>query len=281
MKALLFLTLIAITFAQFDYFSLQPYVFPWVDGWYNDAPVKYYNFFTNSSYIASTGEVANIPLYSLVTGFDSSGNAIPVVGQHNIADTILGQLGYSDLWGIQYVTVPSSYVANTIMDVNTLLQPSNNFTVTKGPFVNCPMVPIGSSLQGGEKNITLGWYQNMTINYIDFGPNSQDTIPIYVFPNVTGQYNIIPAVPGSNGYSAFWNAQLYTAPSGYVPNTYRSVSEVNTASLLSSAGPNGINCPVIWVGNSTSSSSSSSSSSSNGSSVLIVSFFSMVMYLLF
>jgi len=133
--------------------------------------------------------------------------------------------------------------------------------------VNCPMVPINSSLAGGEKNITLGWYQNKTINYIDFGINTAYTITIYVLPNVSGQYNIIPLVPGQSGYTAFWNAALYNAPSGYVANTWKSSSDLLKGAVGSSIdGPTAINCPVVFVGNSTSSTSGTSSGSSSGSS---------------
>jgi len=286
MKSILLLLLITYTFAQVDYFSLQPITYPQINGWYNEAPIIYYSFFSNSTYIASSQTISTISLYSLVTGFDASNNPIPVVGQHNIADTIFGQNGYSDLWSIQFVTVPSSYVANTIMDVITLLKPSYNYTVTQGPMVNCPMVPIGSSLQGGEKTITLGWYQNKSINYIDFGPNNAYTIPIYVVGNSPAQHNIVTQIPGQSGYSAFWNAMVVTAPSGYVANTYKSVADIGAAKLgTPAAGPTGINCPVVFVGNATVNSNSggttttSSSSSSNGSSVLIVSLFSVVLYL--
>jgi len=185
-----------------------------------------------------------------------------------------GDTGYSDLWQIIFVTVPSSYVANTIMDVTTLLAFSSN--TTKGPTVNCPVVPIGSSFASTGPNITLGWYKNQTINYFDFGPSVSYTIPIYVFPNVSGQNNIIDQVPGDPGYSAFWNAVEYTAPSGYVANTYKSQAEVNAAALASVTGPQAINCPVYNVdpasnttstaSNSTSTASTSSSSGSTSSS---------------
>jgi len=156
-----------------------------------------------------------------------------------------GDSAYSDLWQITFVTVPGTYVANTIMDVTTLLAFSS--TTTLGPLVNCPVVPIGSSFASTGPGITLGWYKNQTINYFDFGPSVSYSIPIYVFPNVSGQYNIIDQVPGDPGYSAFWNAVVYTASNGYVANTYQSQAEVDAAKLAYSNGPQAINCPVYKV----------------------------------
>jgi len=211
-------------------------------------------------------------------------NPLLVAGQHNIADLIVGMNGYSDLWQIYFVTVPSTYVANTIMDA--VVVTTSGFNITKGPTVNCPMVPLNSSLAGGEKPLTLGWYQNKTIHYIDFGPNPEFTIPIYVLPNVTGQNNIIPDVPGDSGYSAFWNALLYSAPANYVANTFKSENDILKGGLgAPQNGPTAINCPVVWVGNATSTTSTSSSASSGSSSTgsgsyLVVSFISMIMYLL-
>jgi len=156
-----------------------------------------------------------------------------------------GDSGYSDLWQIIFVTVPGTYVANTIMDVTTLLAFSSN--TTTGPLVNCPVVPIGSSFASTGPGITLGWYKNQTINYFDFGLSVSYTIPIYVFPNVSGQNNLIDQVPGDPGYSAFWNAVEFTAPNGYVANTYKSQAEVDAAKLASINGPQAINCPVYMV----------------------------------
>jgi len=278
MKVILLLFLVSFVIGQtYDYFSLPARVYPYVNGWYNNAPVKYYTFFSNSSYIAASETMATTALYALVTGFDASGNPNLVPGQHNIADTIVGMPSYSDLWQIFFVTVPSSYVANTIMDATVVT--SSGFNITKGPTVNCPMVPIGSSLEGQEKNITLGWYQNKSINYIDFGPNPSFTVYIYVLPNVAGQYNIIPSVPGNASYSAFWNAKLYNAPSGYVANSYKSQAAITMSGLgAPTDGPTGINCPVVWVGTPT---ASAPGSSTGSGSVLVVSFISMIFYLIF
>jgi len=243
---LVVLVLLPIVFADYTSYKSQAAVaFPVVNGWCKDQHVYYYNFFTNSP--VTNGLVQTAPLYSLVTGFVSgnTSNPILVAGQHNIADVLPGDVGYSDLWQVIFVTVPGTYVANTIIDVTTLLAAYSNTTV--GPIVNCPVVPLNSTLASTGPSITYGWYRNETIHYFNFGPSPSFTIPIFVLPNVTGQYNIIDQVPGDPGYSAFWNAELFTAPNGYVANTYKSQAEVTSADLVSQNGPQAINCPVYKV----------------------------------
>jgi len=221
-----------------DYFSRTPENFPRVKGWYKGTAVEYFDFKTNSLLVSGT--VAQIPIYVLVTGFDGSGKPIKVAGQNNIVSAVLGNSSYSDLWLVKFVQVPMSYVANTIRD--ELLVTTGGFNITTGPLVNCPVVPINSTIENGP-NITVGWYKNATVHYYDFGENPTFSIPIYAFPNVSGQFNIINAVPGEAGYSAFWNARVYTAPDGYVANTYKSFADV-PSNLTVINGPQGINCPV-------------------------------------
>jgi len=263
--SLVVLLLLPIVFANYtSYVEQTAIVFPVINGWEKDRQVYYYNFFTNSP--NSGGVVQTAPLYSLVTGFmnGNTSNPIPVLGQHNIADVLPGDSGYSDLWQIIYVTVPNNYVVNSITDVTTLLAAYSNTTV--GPMVNCPVVPLNSSFASIGPNITYGWYKNQTIHYFDFGPSPSYTIPIFVLPNVTGQYNIIDAVPGDAGYSAFWDAQLFTAPAGYVVNTYKSQAEVLAAKLSNVAGPQAINCPVFKVNPAPTTAAPSSSNSPTPSS---------------
>jgi len=162
------------------------------------------------------------------------------------------------------------------------------FTVSSvvGPTVNCPVVPINSTLAGGSPNITLGWFQNQTINYFDFGPNTASVVPIEVFPGITAQHNIIDAIPTDPGYSAFWLVEEFTAPAGYVANTYKSFTDVANANLGSPVIPNVIvNCPVISTdpappASTTANYPPASTTAKSGVSQLIPSFFVLVSALL-
>jgi len=82
---------------------------------------------------------------------------------------------------------------------------------------------------------------------LDFGPNPSYSIPIYAFPGVAGQHNIVDAVPPNSTYSAFWNERKYVVKSGYVAETYKSFSDVAAAGITYTDGKQGINCPITKV----------------------------------
>jgi len=240
--------LFLVPFCLGDYFSEAAVEYPHIQGWYDGRRVFYYNFFGNSPTTPDGSSVTPCPLYSLVFGF-TNGNAsepIPVTGQHNIAPSLPGDgTGvYSDLWQIVFLQVPKNYVANTVMD--SLVAVNSFPNQTMGPLLNCPVVPVGSTLVGNEIPVSLGWYKNKTINYYNFGPNEKFTIPIYIVANSPDQHNIINAIPPQSGYSAFWLKELFTAPSGYIADTDRDVTSIST---LGSPAVNGsvVNCPVIMV----------------------------------
>jgi hypothetical protein len=123
-------------------------------------------------------------------------------------------------------------------------------------FVNCPIVPAGTTLEGGEA-LTQGWNDGEAVFYPDFGPNSRAAIPIWVFVEgfnadgspqlLEGQNNIIDAVPGDAGYSAFWQVNFVEAPDGYVPNSIRSAAGVQAAGYPVTQAPVVVNCPVTFV----------------------------------
>jgi hypothetical protein len=261
-SVILLLTVVSVAFALN---ADPPINYALIQGWYNERATFYYNFGNNSAVV--NGQVQPCNLYSLVTGFDANNNPIPVAGQHNIAPAVPGNPIYSDLWQIIFLTVPATYVANTVKDATVAV--ASFTTQTTGPLVNCPVVPIGSTLLGGGPNITLGWYQNTTINYFNFGPNQDFEIPIIVFPAIATQLHIVDQIPGQSGYSSFWAVNEYTAPSGYVPNTYKSFQDIAQANLGNPIVPGLVlNCPIISTDPVPSTTGSSTTGSSAATSLI-------------
>ena len=68
----------------------------------NGELVSYYNF--------DVQPTESAPIYVLFR----EGESTPVEGQLNIVNVIPGDSGYNDFWDVTKVTVPQSYVANTI-----------------------------------------------------------------------------------------------------------------------------------------------------------------------
>jgi hypothetical protein len=229
----------------------EPEEFNFVSGWYRDQEVRYYDFGSNSP--SSEGAVAAAPIWAFITGMDSEGNPVFVEGQHNIVNAVSGDPGYSDLWQVNLVTVPGDYVPDSVRSHEDLMASGYEITPTS-IFVNCPVVPEGSTLESG-KELVQGWYRGEEVYYPDYGANPPVAIPIWAFITgfdgagnpefVEGQNNIIDSIPGDAGYSAFWEVNLVMAPEGYEANSVSSRDDVIAAGWEIIMPGIVVNCPVI------------------------------------
>ncbi len=234
--------------------SAQSTEFALVSGWYKDREVKYYDFGANTA-LDATGAVSVAPIYVFIHGMKADGTPDFVEGQHNIVDVKPGDDGYSDLWQVMMVTVPENYEPDSVKSEADITAAGYEVTATN-MFVNCPIVPTGSTVEGG-KQLVQGWYKDEAVFYPDFGMNSRAATPIYVFIHgmnadgtpdfVDGQNNIIDSVPGDAGYTAFWLVTMVTVPQSYVPNTLRSASAVLSSGFTRTTTAMVVNCPVTTV----------------------------------
>jgi hypothetical protein len=222
-----------------------------VSGWYRENQVKYYDFGGNTP-LAEGNSVATAAIYALITGMDADGKPMFVDGQHNIVAVKPGDDGYSDLWRVNLVTVPADYKADSVKDVADVM--SGGFEVTETDmFVNCPIVPEGTTLEGGEA-LVQGWQNGDQVFYPDFGANPPVALPIFAFITgmdssgspmfVDGQMNIIDSVPSDASYSAFWRVNLVHVTADYEANTYKSADAVRSAGMDIMQTDMVVNCPV-------------------------------------
>src|ERR671915_677957 len=220
-----------------------------VSGWYQGREVRYYDFGSNTP-IKGNG-VSTAPIYVFIHGMKADGSPDFVEGQHNLVDVVPGEEGYSDLWHVMLVTVPEGYEPDSITSKEQLDAAGYEIAATD-MLVNCPIVAQGTTLEGGEE-LVQGWHDGEQVFYPDFGQNIPAAIPIWVFITgmdeqgnpqfVEGQNNIIDAVPGDPGYSAFWRVNLVTVPEGYDPNSIRSAAEVQAAGFTITVTDMVVNCP--------------------------------------
>jgi hypothetical protein len=225
-----------------------------VTGWYRDREVKYFDFGDNTK-LAAGNTIAAAPIYVFVHGLNADGSPDLVEGQHNIVDVLPGEPGYSDLWQVMMVTVPDGFVPDSIKSKAELDAANLPVTATE-MFVNCPIVPAGTTFEDGRE-LVQGWAKGEEVFYPDFGPNNRSAIPIWVFITgmdaagnpqfVEGQNNIIDAVPGDAGYSAFWRVNLVTVSAGYEPNSIRSAAGVDASGFPVTQIDMVVNCPVTSV----------------------------------
>jgi len=218
--------------------------------------IKYYNFDVQPTTPA--------PIYVPMKG------GTPVPGQLNIVGVIPGDAGYNDFWQVVSVSVPDSYVANTLTSVDAI-EAAQYPTQTTSTLVNCPIVPDGSTASlrdsgdTSDPGLTRGWYAGQVVHYFNFGEKAGGlaaadgmvpTSPIYVTFNddTTGPasgfktepggmqtHNVTATLPNSRAYSPLWDVTPY-------PNArFDDVSNAATAATAAGDGAVAamVNCPIV------------------------------------
>ncbi len=226
------------------------------DAWYNQRFARYYNFEAMIPYI--NGQMVTPPMWVPVYGVDEQGGLRVVPGQKNIIDLVPGVSGYSDVWQITLVTVPEDYVPNTLKSYTDILDSGYPLRGTD-IFVNCPVVPQCSTLQGGgETELKQGWYRAQDIYFFDFGMVASEVPPIYII--ITGldnlgrpttvheQLPVLSTVPGEDGYTGLWLVHWVTVPPGYQPNMLKSSQDIEASGYSISPSLTVVNLPVHDLG---------------------------------
>jgi len=220
----------------------------------NAEVIQYYNFDVQPTTPA--------PIYALMKA------GKPVEGQLNIVDVLPGAPGYNDFWQVIEVTVPDSYVANTLTSaaaVKSSGYPMNTTTT----LVNCPIVPEGSTAKlrftgdTSGKDLIRGWYQGKVVFYFTFGEKALTaknglvpTSPIYVTFNDDAKgpasgfmtetdgmqtHNVVATLPADTGYSPLW------AVTPFPDAKFDDVMNLATAATAAGSGAVAadVNCPVV------------------------------------
>jgi hypothetical protein len=223
----------------------SPHAYPIESGWYDGAAVTYYNFGTNTFLNPDDPSRVHIePVWHFITGLDAEGKPTDLAGQHNLFSATVGDPNYSDLWQPYFVTAPADYVADTITSADQLL--ASGFQIEKQPvFVNCPIVPEGSTLTDSDLPLKVAWVNGQQVSYFDFGPTGARPGNVYVFItgfDSTGQPQVMPGQhfvfdrdKSDSGYSDFWIVQWVKVDAAYQPDSVRAVADIQaeiTASTL-------------------------------------------------
>lgn len=224
--------------------------------------VQYYNFDVQST--------APAPIFVLFR----EGEMAPVEGQLNVVDDIPGDDDYNDFWQVVKVTVPSTYVANTVTSFSAI-ETAGYTMEPMSVLVNCPIVPEGSTAtlrfnESESAELTRGWYRDEVVYYFNFGEAPLMTTaggevpvsPIYVAFNINPDqmgggppsgfmteadgvqtHNVVATLPGDAQYSPLWVVNIYDNAA------FGTVSDLATAQAapLMAAGAALVNCPIVSV----------------------------------
>ncbi len=213
-------------------------------GWYAGQAVEYYNLGANTPLKSDDPErVLVTPVWVFTTGVNPDGSPIKLEGQDNLFDTAPGDAGYTDLWQAFFVIPSADYSPNSLTSADALL--ASGMTIEKqAMFVNCPIVPPGSSLAGNAKPLTKGWVKGQPVVYFDFGPTSAKPGKVYAFvtgfdangqPQLApGQHFVFDASRASMGYSDFWIVHWVRVDPDDTADSIRSADDVDPAQVTAS-----------------------------------------------
>lgn len=232
----------------------------------NGQIVQYYNF--------DVQPVKSAPIFALFR----EGESTPVQGQLNIIDVIPGETDYNDFWHVHKVTVPADYVANTLTNLNDLM--NSGYAIQKtNMIVNCPVVPEGSTANlrfkaSESKGLVRGWYKDKVVFYFTFAekdiivnppatghpevPLAEILVSFNINPGEAGggppsgfktepglvqTHNVVDTVPSDAGYSPLWDVDIYDN------QDFNSVMDWQTATMANILvqGAAIVNCPVVSV----------------------------------
>jgi hypothetical protein len=219
--------------------------------------VRYYNFDVQPTTPA--------PIYAF---FRAGG--IAVDGQLNVVDVVPGDPGYNDFWQVHKVTVPSSYVPNSVTSLAEITAAGFAIEPTQ-MLVNCPVVPDGSMAKlrfsGDGSSLHSGWYKGMVVKYFTFdekalGGATVPVAPIFVTFNVNPDkqgggpgsgfvtepgsaqtHNVVTVLPADTGYSPLWSVDVYD------DSAFATVTNLPTAQAAPQLGSGvaSVNCPIVEV----------------------------------
>jgi hypothetical protein len=226
----------------------------------NGKPVSYYNFDVQSTTPA--------PVYVLYR----EGEDKPLSGQLEIIDTLPGETGYNDFRQVWKVSVPKSYVANTVTDVTTLRKAGYKLEKTDA-LQNMPVVPDKSTarmrLNHESPQLQSAWYDGKVAKFFAFdeaklsaSDGSIPVSPIFVAFNINPDkpnggpasgfktdtpslqsHNVPSTLPGDAGYSPLWSVAVYDNADW---SSVHDLTSATKANLLASGVAN-VNCPIVFT----------------------------------
>ncbi|MEK7311431.1 MAG: hypothetical protein AAB382_05635 [Chloroflexota bacterium] len=223
-------------FSPSGFVGTSPHVYPVETGWFDGKPVQYYSMGTNTPLNPEDPSRVMVGrVWAFVTGTNADGTPITLEGQSNLFDTTVGDPGYSDLWQPFFVAPPPDYAPDTIKSEDALT--ASGLAVEKQPvFVNCPIVPAGSSLADSDKPLKTAWVRGEQVSYFDFGATSATPGKMYAFVTgfdsdgepqlVSGQHFVFDSTRTESGYSDFWIVQWVIVDAAYKTDTIRSVADI-------------------------------------------------------
>ena len=166
---------------------------------------------------------------------------------------------FSPIWEMHAVTVDSSYnPADPAMRIDSeaklLASPLVRTNVQTNIFLNCPVVPVGSTIDPGSAPIEEALWDGHVVNIVPYDIEDGPFNPQILFKfedstgNVLGAPHLVASrAPGRPFYSSIWEVWTVHVPDGFDVTTIRSAADVKSSGFPISSSGIRLDCPAVAV----------------------------------
>ncbi len=197
---------------------------------------------------------------------------LPVPGQLPIVEHVpkgsapevsdLDARKFSAIWEMQVAIVESGYDPTDPdqlidsahkLDTSTLVRR----IVQTNIFLNCPVVPNGSTTDTGSRPLEQAFYNGHVVTLapydIEDGPSNPQVMFKFedpagnTLPSAQDPHLVISRLPGDPFYSSIWEVWTIVVPAGHPVTQIRSLADVQQGRFPMKSSHIRLNCPVIAV----------------------------------
>ena len=166
---------------------------------------------------------------------------------------------FSPIWEMHVVTVDSSYdptdpATRLDSEAKLLSSPLMRANVQTNIFLNCPVVPVGSTIDPGSSPVEEALWEGHVVNIVPYDIEDGPFNPQILFKfedsagNVLGAPHLVASrAPGTPFYSSIWELWTVHVPDGFDVTSIRSAADVRSSGFPITSSGIRLDCPAVAV----------------------------------
>src|SRR5438132_1815066 len=166
---------------------------------------------------------------------------------------------FSPIWEMHAVTVDSSYdptdpATRLDSEAKLLASPLMRANVQTNIFLNCPVVPVGSTIDPGSSPVEEALWEGHLVNIVPYDIEDGPFNPQILFKfedsagNVLGAPHLVASrAPGKPFYSSIWEVWTVHVSDGFDVTTIRSAADVKSSGFPIPSSGIRLDCPAVAV----------------------------------
>src|SRR5438445_4160354 len=167
---------------------------------------------------------------------------------------------FSPIWEMHAVTVDSSYDPTDLAtrldsEAKLLSSPLMRANVQTNIFLNCPVVPVGSTIDPGSSPVEEALWEGHRVNLVPYDIEDGPFNPQILFKfedsggNALGAPHLVASrAPGKPFYSSIWEVWTVRVPDGFDVTSIRSAADVKSSGLPISSSSIRLDWPAVAPG---------------------------------